>query len=274
MFPPLLRLPALLAALALSWGLAACSNARYRELSEAEAGLFLKHVQLWVMAPQGGRASILKPAKGSSVDASLAVPVTRDGYLLATSHGVPRGKVALTLLDGENRPVYVATLDGKGPAEFQVVTSLRPLEGWRMNQPPPGTRERRLRVVQRFPSSDLVLLKAPFATPRHVEVLSSVPMPREPVYFPSNPLLGEQGTLVLCPLDYIQITSANTWFVSVEHIASQGYSGTPMMNHEGRLIALGVKSSLSREHPVLWGSGISKEVLDETIARDRRRQGG
>lgn len=258
--------------LASPFALGSCSSSQYRDLTAQESQTFLKHVQIWVMSPKAGRASILNPPAGAEVDASLAVPITSDGYLLATAHGVPAKGVVLTLRDGENHPVYISLLDGKGPAEFQVVSADGEDAGLRSSKSTTvRLKEQRLRVVKRYYASDLVLLKAPFRTPDHVKVLSSVPVPNEPVYFPSNPVLGERNALVLCPLDRIAITSANSWFVAVEHAARQGYSGTPMMNQEGDLIALGVKSSLSAKHPVLWGSGIAKETLDEAIASDRKR---
>lgn len=272
----MLRCLALVVLLALPLSLGSCtSSGQSRDLTNQEAQTFLKHVQIWVMSPQKGRASILRPPAGAEVDASLAVPISSDGYLLATAHGIPAQGVVLTLRDGSNRPVYISLLDGKGPAEFQVV-----VQGGD-GAAAASTRttavkltEQRLRVVKRFYASDLVLLKAPFRTPSYVKVLSSVPVPNEPVYFPSNPVLGEANALVLCPLDRVAITSVSSWFIAVEHAARQGYSGTPMMNQDGELIALGVKSSLSSKHPVLWGSGISKEMLDEAMAADRRHSRG
>jgi hypothetical protein len=273
----MLRCLALAVLLALPISLGSCaSSGQSRELSNQEAQTFLKHVQIWVMSPKKGRASILRPPAGAEVDASLAVPISSDGYLLATAHGIPAHGVVLTLRDGENRPVYISLLDGKGPAEFQVVIPGSDGEGAAASTRTVAVKlkEQRLRVVKRFYASDLVLLKAPFRTPSYVKVLSSVPVPNEPVYFPSNPVLGEANALVLCPLDRVAITGISSWFIAVEHAARQGYSGTPMMNQDGELIALGVKSSLSSKHPVLWGSGLSKETLDEAMAVDRRHSRG
>ena len=268
------RCLALVAAVAAVFLLGNCSGGGFRSVTDFEAAKFLKHVQIWAVEGNGHKTSIVKPTRSLTVNGSPAVPITRDGYFLATSHGVPKGSDVLTMRDAANLPVYLTKVNESGPAEFQTIAVKSPLRYERQTGIPAGIREQRLRVVKRHFASDLVLLKASFPTQDYVEVLSSVPAPGEPVYFPTNPLLGERSALLLTPLERIEITSSGTWFVAVDHMASYGYSGTPMMNPEGKLIALGAKGLMSKKHPKLWGSGMSWELLEEMIAADRAAHGG
>jgi hypothetical protein len=224
-------------------------------------------VQIWSCRrdPATREVTFGRTAGTSSGVASMACPVSADGYLLATLHGANTSMALIRTPDDSEVFITNTEPDIGG---YSLHASGRK-DAWTLSSPAVA---RELRLVRAFPRDDLVLLKAEIATPRYFKLRKSPLAPGDLVSVAANPLNGAAPRDQM-PTIIVEGIPASAWGAWFFYRPQQGDSGSPVLDQRHRLAGLISKFIIcdAAPAPVTRASGIPAAALDAIIRADRRQ---
>jgi hypothetical protein len=227
-------------------------------------------VQIWSCRrdPATREVTFGRTSGTSSGIASMACPVSADGYLLATLHGANTSMALIRTPD--DREVFITNTEPDIGGYSLHASGEK--NTWTLSSPAVA---RELRLVRAFPRDDLVLLKADIATPRYFKLRKSPLPPGDLISVAANPLNGTAPPDRM-PTIIVEGIPSSIWGAWFFYRPQQGDSGSPVLDDRHRLAGLISKFIIgdASPAPVTRASGIPADALDAIIRADRQRSRG
>ena len=218
-----------------------------------------------------------RPEKGDgTINVSLAVPVSSDGYFIATAHGVGSDEGVMALLYKNQIPVSVTREDNlDGDPSHLMLSGQNPFKMDFQPQLVADISSVKLRIVATYPSKDLALLKAPFATPEYFNIRKHGAKEDENISYTLNPLSTENIGSVNAPIYMVENDESNNKIYWIRSDISYGDSGAGIFDAKSQL--LGIAISVTQDEKTgldfIKAASLDKKIIDKAIAADRISNG-